>query len=194
MKAPTRRGRPPSAKTLGARQREEWLNNPPAHITRLTEAEKAELDERFEHDERIRQEILKDFKHGRTTPNSHAYEMASLGDEALYGFEDQVFQRDAVYRDRADAYRRGGSRAVHNNSLSRAAEVCRNFKPMLDRVEPRGQLSLTHASELMRRLWNQYHNKGDPPSARTLRTWIRQASPFPEHRVGKVSSRNKSPP
>jgi hypothetical protein len=189
MSAPKRRGRPPSAKTLKARQIDEWLSNPPPHIKSLTEAERAAFEESFEHNERIRQQILKDFKHGRSTPDSHAYSMESLGDEMLSGHEGKILADDQAYRERAQRYREAGARQRRQEASRSAKQTCEKYKDLLQQLEPLGPLTITQVTRRMHEEWDKRRNDGDPPSERTLQNYIRRASPFPEHRSGKTSSK-----
>ena len=85
-----KRGRPKSQARLEQEQTEELLRNRPCHITPMTDERTKELEESFRQSERVRQEILRGYKHGPTTPDNHAYEMATLGDESMMGHEARI--------------------------------------------------------------------------------------------------------
>jgi hypothetical protein len=64
-----------------------------------------ELEESFRQSERVRQEILRGYKHGPTTPDNHAYEMATLGDESMMGHEARILENDKSFAKRQSVYR-----------------------------------------------------------------------------------------
>jgi hypothetical protein len=121
MKKP--RGRPPSPDTLEMRRMDAMLKSMPEHLPKLTEAEKSMLDESFAHNEKIRQEILKNFKYGSTTPDDHAYSMASIGDESLIGYEQKILDADDEYKNRAKRYQARGALATRNKNSDRKASI-----------------------------------------------------------------------
>jgi hypothetical protein len=186
MSAPKKRGRPPSQATIEIRRIEDMLKNLPDRM-RPTEAERQEQHELLETMERARQDILKTFRYGRTTPDRHAYEMASIGDESLIGYENAVLKRDRFYKERATRSREAGAMEARANAQDRAEQAMDNFKDLLSKVEPLGPLTRTKASAQMREDWLKYGNFGDPPSERTLRRWINAHSPYAEHRSGQTS-------
>jgi hypothetical protein len=186
MSAPKKRGRPPSQATIEARRIEDMLKNLPERM-QPTKAERHEQHKLLESMERARQDILKTFKYGRTTPDRHAYEMASIGDESLNGYENEVIKRDRFYKERATKSRLAGALESRSNAQDRAEQAMGNFKDLLRKVEPLGPLTKTRASAQMREDWLKYGNFGDPPSERTLRRWINAHSPYAEHRSGQTS-------
>jgi hypothetical protein len=153
----------------------------------MTAAERAELEESFVADERMRRQILKDYKHGATTPDSHAYDMASLGDESMEGYEEEVIARDRAYKKIADEAREKGSHENRKTADRQAALVCEHFRGLLGQAVPLGRLSRVEVARKMQDRWPTDGRLGKLPSEKTLRNWIERGSPFPEHRVGKVS-------
>jgi hypothetical protein len=185
------RGRPAGPSTLERRRVEDLLRSPPAHIPRMTAAERADLEESLAAGERVRRQILKDYKHGATTPNAHAYDMASLGDESMEGHEAEVIARDHTYKTIADEARGKGGHENRKTADRQATLVCEHFRKLLSRAVPLGQLSRLEVARRMQDRWPPDGRLGEVPSERTLRNWIERASPYPEHRVGKVSLSKK---
>jgi hypothetical protein len=185
------RGRPAGPSALERRRVEELLRSPPAHIPRMTAAERAELEESFVADERVRRQILKAYKHGATTPDAHAYDMASLGDESMEGHEAEVIARDHTYKEIADDARGKGGHKNRKKADRRAALVCEHFRGLLSRAVPLGPLSRSEVARRMQHRWPSDGRLGKLPSEKTLRNWIERGSPFAEHRVGKVLSGKK---
>ena len=207
MNPPKKRGRPKSAATLETERIEEMLQNTPAYLPKITAEKKNQLLESIAHGEAIRLEILKTYKTSATIPDDHAYQMASLGDESMIGYEQQVIQRDARYQQQAKALRAAGVLKVRKTAARRAKELCDKNRVLLETMKPFGHLTLSDVASKIRRDWSNVHPHslmpgetgkltergivGDPPSIRTIKNYIQQASPFPEQRVGKTSLRKK---
>lgn len=185
------RGRPAGPATLERRRIDELMESPPAHIPRLTAVEQAELEKSFAANERVRKQILKEYKYGATTPNAHAYDMASLGDESLQGHEHAILARDREYKEVADRARLKSSVQKRNTTDTQACKVCEHFRTLLSRAKPLGPLSRSDVARRMQSRWPPDGSLGAVPSERTLRDWIRRGSPFAEHRVGSVSREKK---
>lgn len=186
------RGRPAGPAALERRRIDELLRSPPAYIPRMTAAEHAELEKSFAANERVRKQILKDYKYGATTPNAHAYDMASLGDESFQGHEHAILSRDREYKEVADKARLSSSVQKRNATDTQACKVCKHFRTLLSRAKPLGPLSRSDVARGMQSRWPSDGSLGTVPSERTLRDWIRRGSPFAEHRVGSVSLGKKS--
>ena len=163
------------------------FDNPPDYLPEMTDEERKTVQASLRQSANIRKKILKTFKHGRTTPDEHAFRMESLGDESLIGHEKKIIEQDRFYKERALNAQKAGGLAVKTERFRRSQEVCEKFRDLLSRVEPLGNTTITQASQLMSRLWCRYGLTGSPPTERTLRSWIRSSSPFREHRVGKTS-------
>jgi hypothetical protein len=187
MTAKRPRGRPAGPSTLERRRVKELLRLPPAHVPRMTDAERAELEKQLAAGEHVRKQILKDYKYGATTPDAHAYEMASLGDESMEGHEGKVLARDRTYKRIADEARGKGSQENRRTADRKAASVCEHFRDLLSQAVPLGRLSRSGVAKKMQERWPSDGRLGALPSEKTLRNWIERGSPFPAQRVGKVS-------
>lgn len=181
------RGRPPSAATLEMRRIETMLKSMPEHIPKLTEAEKSMLDESFVHNEKIRQEILKTFKHGRTTPDDHAYAMASIGDESLTGHEQKILDADDAYKTRAKNYREIGTSATRDRNSDRKASIRKINQVLITKIRPNGRFTMHRVAKMIYDQWDSMlptdkfqseksltcrGDGQDRPSASTIGRWI----------------------
>lgn len=181
------RGRPPSEATLEMRRMEAMLKSMPEHLPKLTEAEKSMLDESFAHNEKIRQEILKTFKHGRTTPDDHAYAMASIGDASMIGHEQEILDADDEYARRAKQYREEGTRTTRNNKVNRQ-EVIRGINhKLISKTQSSGTYTVYRVAKMIYDQWDSIlpaqklpgedslARRGDGqdrPSVTTISRWI----------------------
>lgn len=181
------RGRPPSKATIERRRVEEMLRNRPEHLPTLSAERQAALQESFEQAEGIRQEILRDFKYGKTTPDSHAYSMASLGDESLIGHEKRILEDDVNYAKRAESYRAAGAKATSEKAKVRIANLKKINQRLIARIESGSRYTPHSVAQMIRRQWKtispaERHSgedhlrcRGDGqacPSVSTLRRWI----------------------
>jgi hypothetical protein len=181
------RGRPPSAATLEMRRIEAMLKSMPEHIPKLTEAEKSMHDDSFAHNEKIRQDILKSFKHGRTTPDDHAYAVASIGDESLIGHEQKILDADEVYKYRAKRYRESGTSATRNRSSDRKASIQKINQVLISKIQPNGRFTMHRVAKMIYDQWDSMRPsdkfegekslrcRGDGqerPSVSTIERWI----------------------
>ena len=184
---PRGRGRPPSKATIERRRVEEVLRNRPEHLPLLSDAQKAALQESFDQAERIRQEILRDYKYGKTTPDSHAYSMASLGDESLIGHEKNILEDDIFYEKRAENYRAAGAKATSEKAKVRIAKLKKINRLLIACIRPGSRYTPHSVAQMIQRQWEtisptERHSgeehlqcRGDGqacPSVSTLRRWI----------------------
>ena len=203
-----RRGRPKSSATLEAERVEKMLMERPGHITPMSDEQKEKVEIWIQSAETARLDVIRFHNNSQTTPDSHAYEMESLSDEFMTQEQTQkVLQRDATYRENAEKYRELGGYATKNDAAKRAAELCQKNRILLERMKPYGPLS---ASDVSKRIINEWleippgtrlpgetqslraRGVGGPaPNERTVRNYIKIASPHPHQRVGKGSLRKK---
>jgi hypothetical protein len=169
------RGRPQSKVTHERLRIAELLKELPSYLPPVSAEELEALNASAAANEEIRQQIIKDFRHGASTPNQHAYDMASLGDESLEGYESSVLARDKQYQKAAQAHRKGGAKANADESSRKVTELGRHFGSLLAQAKPNGPLPHTEVARRMRHSWPMNSMLGDPPKDRTLRSWIKRA-------------------
>jgi hypothetical protein len=186
-----KRGRPISEPTKEKRRLEEMFANPPDHIGEMTEAENRDVQDMLDNMEGVRKEILKTYKHSATTPNQHAYDMASIGDEMLEGYEERILQRDKEYETRARDFQQSGVKETKKAADTKAKEIYKLNKSLIDKIKPLGHHSVTSAAKIILLDWNKRGIHGEKPSERTIRNLIIRGSPHPEHKVGKGSLKEK---
>lgn len=170
------------------------LRDRPGHLAPLSATHKAAAAKMARSYERAKQQILKAFKYGAITPDRHAYEMASVGDEALEGHETAILQRDSDYLAREAMVRTKGHQKRSTNTQNRAELACTYFAGTLARTRPLGHLSLSAAAGYMRLRWPSDGSLGEKPTAQTLCNWIKRASPYPGHKLMKTMRKKKSSP
>ena len=172
---PKKRGRPISGGTIEKRRLKKLLENPPAHVRPMGEEERREINSMLDSFEKAEKQILRQYRTSATIPKSHAYEMASLGDESLQGLESAIIARDAQYQIDAARTRSKGGQARGNEPSSRAQELAEINKDLIDKVNS-GEIS---AGEAARLIHNRWHTRGLPslrqPSQKTLERYISRA-------------------
>jgi len=194
------KGRPKSAETIERERIEEMFKNSPPYLI-MTAAKKQWMDELIANGELTQLEILKDYKTSPSIPDNHAYAMASLGDESLRGREAEIISRDNQLRKDAQRNREAGAAATKTIALKRATELCKKNRILVERLAPTGVLSASDIAKKILKEWSlipmgsklpgepdsltERGVGGDPPTERTIRSYLRQASPLDQHRVGK---------
>ena len=186
-----KRGRPISESTKEKRRLEEMFANPPKHIKKMTKAEAKDVQEMLVNLEKVRKEILKTFKHSATTPDQHAYDMASIGDEMMEGHEEKILQRDEEYETRARNFQQSGGKETKKAADVKAEEIYKLNKSLIDKIRPLGHHSVTSAAKIILNEWSKRGIDIEKPSERTIRNLIIRGSPHPAHKVGKGSKPKK---
>ncbi len=182
-----RPGRPLSQASLEKRRIDAMLKNKPSHLPQLTEVKKLALERQFQQSEKIRLEILKSYKHGRTTPDAHAYAMASIGDESLIGYEQVILDADDKYARRAKHYRDEGTRTTKNKSATRQ-EIIRSINiNLISKIQTSSAYSVYRVAKIIYDQWDlllpaqklleeiSLKRRGDGgirPSITTIGRWI----------------------
>ena len=171
---PTKRGRPPSEATIEKRRIEEFLKNPPAHIPPLNEDEKREMDSLLDSLDNAEREILRQYRTSPNIPKSHAYEMASLGDESLQGFESEIIARDQQYQLDAETRRLNGGLGRENEANNEAQRLAGANQDLVRKIQS-GQLSIGRAAQKLHDRWptrgvpSKGINQDKKPSLRTIK-------------------------
>jgi hypothetical protein len=195
------RGRPKSPLTLEReRVREMFAQMPPylsSEESELIQGIKASMPQVDE----IERQILRDFKHDASVPNSHAYAMASVGDEAMEGYDSIILAEDEAHRRRTTRQRQSGADTTKQNAVYRAAKVITKNRVMLSEfLYARGE-SISAVAKKILVEWDHVSadqriggetitargDGGPVPSHRTLRDWIASHSNTPTANIGKGS-------
>ncbi len=199
------RGRPPNQKTIEMHRIEEMFKNSPKH------SKKAKLDEQnamLKNMDEIKLKILSDYKSYPTVPHSHIYEMASIGDESLNGYESLIIQRDERLMADIRINRQTGSQETQSNSLKTAKTLCEKNRILLSRMKPSGNLSKNQVATKIKSQWDhippEQRKEGEEdlvnrgvegfgvdskkiPSVRTIERHIDSGFPFLKQKVRQGS-------
>ena len=91
-----------------------------------------ELTASASQDDEIERQILRDYKYDASVPSSHAYAMASVGDEAMSGYDSLILAQDEAHRRRVVAQRQSGGDAQKQNSRYRAKRIIEKNQAMIE--------------------------------------------------------------
>ena len=154
------------------------------------------------------QAILSAYQYSVTTSANHAYTMASIGDESMSEeITAKILEEDTRIRAGLKDNPKAGGKSVKTNAAHRAEKICELNKILLERLRPLGPMSLNDVAGKIIREWDLIQPglqlKGEPPTLlargisgkkptiKTIGNYIKSASPFSVHRVGKTSLRKK---
>lgn len=202
-------GRPPKPETLERQEIERLLANVPAHVAQHKNT--GELNRLLEGLEQAKKEILSGYKGNWSVPHTHVFDMESLGDVTDHERKEEILQKDVVLRKRAATNRSKGGDKYRKNASDYAKELCNRNRVFLGKVSPQGTLSVKQAASRIQRYWDDLpvgarlpgeeelercgirwgHGKEKIPSVKTIERYIKQASPFGEHRVRQSSCPKK---
>ena len=185
-----KRGRPKSQVRIEQEKTEELLRNRPCHIAPMTDERTKELEESFRQSERVRQEILRGYKHGPTTPDNHAYEMASLGDESMMGHEARILENDKRFAKRQSVYRVRGAESTKEKAEDRAQLLVQKNRVLIGLISTTQTYTINKVAGLIEHQWEAMSPgnilKGEPPdmdkrgiggprpSLKTIERWIKK--------------------
>jgi hypothetical protein len=195
------RGRPKSLLTLERERVKDMFAQMPPHLP----SEESELMRRLKASmsqvDEVERQILRDHKHDASVPDSHAYAMASVGDEAMEGYDSIILAKDEAHLRRIARQRQSGTDTTKQNASYRAAKVIAKNKVMLSEfLDARGE-SISAVAKKILNEWDYVNaeqrtrdetitSRGDGgpvPSHRTLRDWIASHSNTPTADLGKGS-------
>lgn len=204
---PKKRGRPFKKETLESKAFMENFQRRPEWAKLPSKGQESGLSELIASMDRTEKEIISQYKYSHTTSAQHAYNMASIGDEAMSGREKKFLLRDQEKSGESAKNKKAGGAAVKESAATRAIQLCRINKVLLERLKPLGPLSMSDVAQKILRDWKHLDPAallpgepktlkcrglpGEPPTSRTIANYITSASPFKQHRVGKTSLRNK---
>jgi hypothetical protein len=203
------RGRPPSQETIEMRRIEEMFKNQPEHIK---QADLTHQDGMLKNLDETEAKILSDYKSYPTVPHSHIFEMASVGDESLQGYDLLIIERDDSLKNDIQIDRQTGSNVTKENAAKIAKELCEKNKILLERMKPFGNLSKSETAKRIKAQWKDIpvesrqpgeenlacrgvddfgSEPGKIPSVRTIERYIDIGSPFTQQRVRQGSGHKK---
>jgi hypothetical protein len=203
-----KRGRPLKAETVESRLTAENLRHRPSFLP-LPNTEKLQgLNDLIASMDDAEQEIFTIFKYSITTSANHAYAMASIGDETMTKeITTAVLKKDAEIREGLKNNPQAGGQSVKNTASRKAEKICTLNKILLERLRPLGPLTLNDVARKIIREWDSIQLgsllpgepptllargiSGEKPTIKTIGNYIKIASPFSVHRVGKTSLRKK---
>jgi hypothetical protein len=140
----------------------------------MNEGERRVMDSMLDSLNKAEREILHQHRTSPNIPKSHAYEMASLGDESLQGFESEIIARDQQYRIDAESTRSKGGQARGNEPNFRAHRLAEINEDLIEKVNS-GEIS---TGEAARRIHNRWEARGIPGisklSQKTLERYIKR--------------------
>ena len=203
-----KRGRPLKPETVESRAVAEKLRNRPSHLPTPSPEKLQDLNNLIASMDVAEQAILSAYKYSVTTSESHAYTMASIGDESMTEeITTAVLKKDAEIREGLKNNPEAGGKSVKRTAAQRAEKICKLNKILLERLRPLGPLTLNDVAGKITREWDSIQPglqlKGEPPTLlargisgkkptiKTIGNYIKSASPFSVHRVGKTSLRKK---
>ena len=203
-----KRGRPLKAETVESRVVAEKLRNRPSHLPPPSTEKLQALNNLIASMDDAEQAILSAYKYSVTTSANHAYTMASIGDESMSEeITAKVLEKDTRIRAGLKDNPQAGGNSVKKAAAQRAEQICKLNKILLESLAPLGKWSLNEVAGRIIREWDSikpgFQLKGEPPTLlargiggekptiKTIGNYIKSASPFPMHRVGKTSLRKK---
>ena len=185
------------------------LKNPPHYINQADFSEPHTIIKSLDEAER---QILSDYKSYPTISHSHIFEMASIGDESLQGYDLPIIARDDSLKNDIQIDRQTGSNVTKENAAKIAKELCEKNKILLERMKPFGNLSKSETAKRIKAQWKDIpvesrqpgeenlvcrgvddfgSENGKIPSVRTIERYIDMGSPFTQQRVRQGSGHKK---
>jgi hypothetical protein len=173
-KSTTKRGRPKSAQTLAREKTEAWLKNPPSHIPPMTEEEKQWWDDFIKNSEEVQHAILEG--HSPLLPHSLIYDLESLGDESMHGFEKIILDKLEEYKNKEIAGRINGADETASQADVMAERLWGKNTTLAKRIQA-GNLTLNGASKIIHDDWENKGVEGSKPSLKTISNWYKRIRP-----------------
>ena len=184
------RGRPKSAATLERERLETLFAKKPSHLPVAESDLTRALREAQPYNDAIEKQILRDYKYDATVPDDHAFTMASLGDESLYGHETMIIAQDEAHRARVSRQRANGAAATRASSMRRARLIINKNLILITYLLKVRRQSVSLVARKIQTEWdvitvaqrisgepNTLTARGDGnpmPSQRTIREWLRK--------------------
>jgi hypothetical protein len=166
-----KKGRPKGKLTLEMERQEKMF----AEISKkypLTKEEREHYETMHKNGEKVRKQILKDYKTHKMIPDDHAYTMASLGDESLEGFEDQIIAQDNYYKQKIKKSTARGGETLSEEADARAKSVWNKNKDLIERINKKDKKLKLHGAAT--KILNEWAKRGDgqiKPSINSIKNW-----------------------
>ena len=168
------RGRPKSEKTIAWEATEAMLKNPPAHIARMTEQEREELQKFLDELEQQRKAMVS--QHSRTIPNELIYAYESVGHRELFEETPEILAGEAKvikkYNTLVDATKRGqkDGAVITAQKAHDRAKAFWDKNPDLFLAMGRPRNANTTAQRVIDR-WPTFGDGGEVPGINTIKNW-----------------------
>ena len=163
------RGRPKNAETLELERIEAMFKNRPAHIKPLTKQERKKIETQLAASKKIEEELIADY--GPTIPHRLIFELASLGDESMFGHEDKVIGRYDKLIAAEKSGQLNGARVTAQKAHGRAKAFW-DKNPDLFEAMGRPRNANTTAQRIIDN-WSSRGDGGEVPSINTIKNWYK---------------------
>jgi hypothetical protein len=127
-----KRGRPKSSATLERERLKEMFAQMPPFLLNGESELMRQIKASMPQVEEIERQILRDYKYDASVPSRHAYAMASVGDEAMSGYDSLILAQDEAHRRRIANQRKSGTNTQKQNARYRAEKVIEKNKVMIE--------------------------------------------------------------
>jgi hypothetical protein len=169
-----KKGRPKSAETVERERIETMLKNPPAHISRMTDQEREEVQHLL--DELEQQQKIMLSQHSRTIPDELIYAYESVGHRELFeetlellASEAEIIKKYNTLVEDTHKGQKKGAATTAQKANSRANKVWSKNQDLLNRI---GRSHSVHsASQKIKDEWLSRGDNGKEPSIRNLQNW-----------------------
>lgn len=170
-------GRPPSQATLAVRAQIDaervFMSARPQRQKQAAFSEiqsSEDLNDWIANLEAARKKVLKEFKHGQSTPHQHAYEMASIGDEWFDGdnkkFGQKIMARDAAFKSKATNIRHKAGGTNIQKSRSRSELVLEINSVLINKIKISPAFNIHNVALRIHTEWETVEHRlsGEPAS------------------------------
>lgn len=133
----------------------------------MTKEESEATQEMLAERKKIEEELISDYS--PTIPHELIYELASHGDESMYGYEESVLKKYEMSLAAEKHGRLSGARGTKEKAQLRAIAVWGKNKDLLARIGV--SLTVHSASHKILNEWDKRGDGGLKPSIRSVQEW-----------------------
>lgn len=170
-KPTAKRGCPKNDQTLERERIEALFNDRPVYIPQMIEGGNQWLEDFINSSEEVKRSILE--LYSPSLPHSLIYELESLDDESMHGFQQSILDRHFKRQREISDGKIAGAEQTKANAESRATEVWSKNIALAKRIES-GNLTLNGASKIIEDQWTTKGDKLAKPTTRTISNWYRR--------------------